>query len=337
MCRLSKRNELIGMIISQLVEELSGEQLETVKRILEETVSDYEIEPRNTEIVPADEFVPKYYAIYLARKKLAGRSVETLKLYNFYLMDFFLNKPAPVDQMDSTLMIHYLYDYQKRKGVSNYTLDQCRIIINGFFAWAANEGYVAKNFVGNINPIKYIAKPRNPINEEEFEIVRCACETYRERAIVDILFYTGIRISELANLKWSDIDMNKKTMVILGKGSKYRTVVFNGITKVSLLKYKMSKCGNNEYVVTSDKYPYNGLNKSSIGIIIKKMNNRVQLSTKLTAHVFRHSFATVCLRKGMPIEQLRVLLGHKSLDTTLIYSKINLTDVEYEYHKCFGA
>ena len=334
---MSKRDEFVGIVLSKLINELTAEQMVAVERALTECVSDYEIEERNTEIVPADSFIPEYYGIYIARKKIAGRTLETLKIYNYYLMDFFLNKPAPIDQMDSTLMVRYLYDYQKRKGVGNNTLDQCRIILNGFFEWAANEGYIKKNFVGNLDPIKHADHQRQPLTEEEVVMLRDACETYRERAIIDTFLATGVRLSELVRIKWSDIDMNHRTIQIFGKGKKHRVVMFDSIAKVSLLKYKLVRNGDSPYVFVQDRYPFDPLKKSGVSLIVRRLDYRSGFTAHVSPHILRHTFATNALARGMSMEKLRLLLGHEEFSTTLIYAKVDMSQVEYEYRRCFGA
>ena len=336
---MSKRNEMIASVLNAIMKKVSltNEELDDIRIILTEIVSDYEVESRNTDLIPSESFVPNYYGLFIAWKKIAGRTVETLKLYNYYLMDFFVNKPAPIEQMDSSLMIRYLYDYQKRKGVGNRTLDSVRIILNTFFQWAANEGYIERNFCGNIDPIKYTAKPRKPLTDEEVEIFREACETYRERAIVDTLLSTGMRIGEMAGLSWGDIDMDKREIVVFGKGSKYRTVIFDSRTKVSLLRYRAVCPIRSTYVFQTEKYPYGQLTKGAIGDVIKHIDERAKMDTHVTAHVLRHTFATHALSRGMSLDKLKTLLGHENYDTTLIYADIDMSNVQYEYRQCFGS
>lgn len=336
---MSKRNELIASVLAAIMQKVSltNDEVDDIRIILTKIVSDYEVEVRNTELIPASSFVPDYYGLFIAWKKIAGRTVETLKLYNYYLMDFFLNKPAPLEEMDSSLMIRYLYDYQKRKGVGNRTLDSVRIVINTFLQWAANEGYIEKNFCGNIDPIKYTAKPRKPLSDEEVEIFREACETYRERAIVDTFLSTGVRIAELARLNWSDIDMDKREIVVFGKGGKYRTVCFDSRTKVSLMRYRAVCPIPSTYVFQSEKYPYGQLAKEAISGIIQRIDRRAKMDAHVTAHVLRHTFATHALARGMSIDKLKTLLGHENYDTTLIYADIDMSQVQYEYRQCFGS
>lgn len=334
---MSKRSEFVGSVLAKLVNELPEDTIGIVEQALNEIVTDYEVEMRCTDIVPSDDFIPKYYGIFLARKKIAGRSMGTLKIYNYYIMDFFLHKPAPIEEMDGNLMAMYLYDFQRRHKISNRTLDQCRIILNTFFQWATNEGYIEKNFVGNIDPIKYVQKPREPLSDDEAVILRNACETYRERAVIDLFLSTGVRVSELANIKWEDIDMQNRTITIFGKGGKYRTVIFNSAAKISLLEYKLVTGGKNPYVFIAEKYPYKKLNKEGIELIVKRISDRSDLTRNVTPHILRHTFATSALQRGMPIEQLKTLLGHVNYSTTLIYAKIDTTQTAYEYRKCFGA
>lgn len=334
---MSKRDEFVTIVMEKLVNEIPQEQFEIVHNVLSDCAAEFEIEKRCTDIVQSADLIPEWYGVFLARKKVAGRTIGTLKLYNYYIVDFFLHIPVPLEKMDSTLMIQYLYNLQKRKGICNSTLDQCRIILNTFFQWAADEGYIKNNFVGNIDPIKCIEKPREPLTDEEVVMLRGSCETFRELAIIDTFLATGIRIGELANLKWSDINMQDKTMMIFGKGNKYRTVMFDSTAKVSLLKYKITVSGDNPYVFLSDRRPYNNLTKGGISRIISQLNKKKEFSANVTAHVLRHTFATKALARGMSLEKLRILLGHENIATTLIYAKVDLSQVQQEYEKCFGA
>ena len=333
---MSKRDEFVIRALDGLQDEFDTEQLKIIESILIECISDYEVEKRCTDIVEYGREIPEWYMYFLARKKIAGRSDETLKLYNRYILDFFVNAPAAVDKMDGTLMLYYLYECQKRLRISNRTLDQIRIILNTFFAWAAAEGYVQRNFVASIDPIKYVEKSRQPLTEEEVVMVREACDTYRERAIIDVFLSTGVRLSELVGIKWSDIDMNAKTIQVFGKGSKFRTVMFDSQTKVSLLQYKLLRAGNSDYVFLTDVYPYRPLKKGGVSAIVKQIASRTNITAKITPHIFRHTFATHALERGMSIDKLRRLLGHESISTTEIYTKVDLSQIAYEYRRAFA-
>ena len=334
---MSKRNEFVTTIISRLMPEFSEDQIDSLEKALTDVVCDYEIEPRNTDIVPTEDFIPEYYWLFIARKKLAGRSEGTIKLYNYYCTDFFLHKPAPISEMDSALVIKYLYDFQRRRKVGNNTLDKVRIVLNVFFSWAESEGYVDRNFVKSVEPIKYIEKPRQPLTDEEVVMLRSCCDTYREQAIIELLLSTGIRLSELTGLRWSDLDLQNRKMIVFGKGSKYRTVFFNSQAKVALLKYRLIHPGDDPHVFVSDRYPYRALKKEGVARIIKQIDKRKQFSAHVTAHVLRHTFATQAIAKGMDIEKLKTILGHEEISTTLIYAKVDMSQVEHEYQKCFGA
>lgn len=330
------RDELVTRVMARLV-GLDDEQRQMVERVLVECISDYEVQMRQTAIVPAESFVPEWFGIFIAKKMLSGRAMGTVKLYSYYLMDFFLHKPAPIEEMDTSLMMLYLYDVQRRKGICNNTLERIRITLNVFFGWALNEGYVSSNFVSNIDPIKYVEKPRNPLTEEEEIMLRDACESCRDRAIIDVFLSTGVRISELVNIKWGDIDFQSKTIRIFGKGSKYRTVFFNAKTKVSLLKYKLLGHGDSEYVFVSERSPYSPIGKGCVHKVIKTLAKKSGVKSNVSAHVLRHTFATRALSRGMSLEKLKELLGHESCDTTLIYAQIEMNQVDYEYRRAFGG
>ena len=91
---MSITSEFVTLILSKLHDELSEDQIESVKSALIDCCNDYEIARKNTSIVPSEGFVPEWYGIFIARKKVVGRAVNTLRLYNYYIMDFFLNMPV---------------------------------------------------------------------------------------------------------------------------------------------------------------------------------------------------------------------------------------------------
>ena len=329
------RDELVTRVMADL-NDLDDEIKIRIEQSLVKCLYDYDVTVRQTAIVPAESFIPQYFGVFIAKKMISGRAKGTLKLYNYYISDFFLHKPAPLDKMDTALMIRYLYDFQKRKNVCNSTLDSARIMLNTFFEWAYTEGYIKSNFVKNVDAIQYIEKIRNPLSGEDVELLREACKTDRERAIIDVLVATGVRISELINIKWNDIDMNEKLIVVFGKGSKFRRVVFDSRAKISLLRYKVSRNGDSPYVFVSDRKPYDGLKKAQMHNIIKAIAKRSGISAEVSAHIFRHTFATNALDRGMSLEKVKELLGHENCDTTLVYAKSGMSHIQHAYHMAFG-
>ncbi len=196
--------------VSKLDGKISDEALRTVLQELQVFTSNYDISQRETHVVPYQSNVPDCYRVYMVAKKIEGMSPESMKTYNFYLTDFFEHINRPFEQVTTNDIRIYLYETQKRTGVSNRTLDGKRLVINTFMDWCWKEGYIPNNPCASIKPIKFEEKPREPLSNMELEIVRDACENYRDKAIIELFYSTGCRLSEMVNLKISDIDFASK-------------------------------------------------------------------------------------------------------------------------------
>ena len=161
----------------------------------------------------------------------------------------------------------------------------------------------------------------------------------RNIAIIGLLFSTGIRISELCNIKVADINFNEKTLKIFGKGSKERILYIGNETVVDFCKkYKQL----NEYVSENDYFFLNRFGKQisdqSVRIFLKNIESELKLTEHITPHMFRHTFATTLLEKDVDIRYIQSILGHSSISTTQIYTHVTyfkqieiLTEKDYKW------
>lgn len=166
------------------------------------------------------------------------------------------------------------------------------------------------------------------------EYLRLACKTPRDLAILEFLYSTGARVSEPIIVKKSDIDWYDKSVSLFGKGMKQRTSFLNAKAEVAIKRYLESRTDDNEYLFVSIKKPYKQLTKDAVERMVRIIaNNTPQVKKKVTPHIFRHTTATTALQSGMPIADISKLLGHESIDTTMIYAKSSLEDVRTGHKK----
>lgn len=158
----------------------------------------------------------------------------------------------------------------------------------------------------------------------------------RDRCILETLYATGIRCSELCNIQLNDIDFDQKTILITGKGDKQRIVLFNDITKQRLLQYiqieRIKDLQHNSFYLflTQKGLP---IQERSIQKILNKFSRQLPGKKNITPHKIRHSFATHLLNAGMDLRSLQELLGHSSLATTEKYTHIATKDLKELYTK----
>jgi site-specific recombinase XerD len=322
--------------VSKLDGKISDEALRTVLQELQVFTSNYDISQRETHVVPYQSNIPDCYRVYMVAKKIEGMSPESMKTYNFYLTDFFEHINQPFEQVTTNDIRIYLYETQKRTGISNRTLDGKRLVINTFMDWCWKEGYIPNNPCASIKPIKFEEKPREPLSNMELEIVRDACENYRDKAMIELFYSTGCRLSEMVNLKISDIDFASKEVHLFGKGSKHRTSYLNAKAEYMLKKYfelERPKESISDSVFVIFRKPYNGMQKGSIYARVKAIQKRSGIERSLFPHLLRHTMATDALNRGMNVAEVKEILGHEKLDTTMIYAKISHDSVKFNHKR----
>lgn len=145
----------------------------------------------------------------------------------------------------------------------------------------------------------------------------------RNITLISVMFSTGIRVSELCNIKLKDIDLLEKKLKIFGKGSKERILYLGNSNVVQLCQMYLTynnTCKKNEYFFLN-KFNKK-LSEQTVRILLKKIESELELSTHITPHMFRHTFATTLLEKGVDIRYIQNILGHSSISTTQIYTYV---------------
>ena len=233
------------------------------------------------------------------------------------------------------MMRAYLVDYQKINNCGKTTVDNIRRNISSFFSWLEEEDYILKSPMRRIHKIKTQKTVKNIISDEEIEKLRDNCKNIRDTAMIDLLYSTGIRVGELVKLNIEDIDFSERECVVFGKGDKERVVYFDARTKIHLQNYLQSRRDNNPALFVSLKAPYERLKIGGIEVRLRNFGKQLGLS-KVHPHKFRRTLATMAIDKGMPIEQLQQLLGHRKIDTTLQYAMVKQSNVKLAHRKYIG-
>lgn len=321
-------------IMSQLVGNISNDALQTVKSAIDSVISSYEITRKEVGLIIYNG-VPKEVKEYIISKSIENLSEGTIKLYRLRLTDFFEMVQKPVNEIKPTDIRNYLAYYKVKKASSDSYLDNIRRILNSFFTWLFNNEYIERNPCATVDKIKFQQPIREPLTAYELEMYRWNCRNVREKALVDFLFSTGVRVSECSNVKLSDIDWEKRSVIIRhGKGNKQRIVFFNAESELSLRKYLETRKDEADILFATSRNPIRHLGVKRIQDIIKDIGQRADM--RVYPHKLRHTFATSGLHGGMPLEKLQSLMGHSKPETTLIYAKLDFTDIRREHQRIFA-
>lgn len=320
---------LIGRLTLELPElEVNLQKQLAVKRVIDEVLYKYEVTTKETSLVASD--IEEKASLYLACKKLEGISERTLYNYRLELqhLNNFFNKPvSTINSMDIRMYMAAI-----GKNVQENTLNTKMISIRDFFQWLQDEEYLISNPTKKVKSVKEPIRERQPLTDAQVEIIRDGLTDTREKAIFEFLLSTGCRLGELTNIKITDIEWERMSLLVIGKGNKQRRIYFNDRTKIVLEKYLSNRLGNCEYLFCGCKKPYNRLQERAIQVIIKNIEEKTNLGRNLYPHIFRHTFATKALNY-MPLESVQALLGHSQISTTLIYAKTNEATTEFNYRK----
>lgn len=228
----------------------------------------------------------------------------------------------------------YLWSYEKTHSIGKSALDDKRRVLNSFFTWLVRENIIDRNPMLQIDPIKFVQKIREPLTALELEQMRNACETLREKALLEMLYSTGCRVSELINLNKQDIDYTNGRVKVLGKGNKERYCFINAKAQLAIKKYIFSRKDNNDALFVSGKQPYDRLGKGAIEKEIKELGKRAGINREVFPHLLRHTFATHMLEHGASLAEVQALLGHESPQTTMIYAKLNIQKLQAVHQRC---
>lgn len=327
------REQFVDGFTTNLYGKIPEEALKVVQNELFLYVQNYDLEQRETAVGQYTGYLPECYKVYFVSRKIEGLSTKTLEQYQLYLNDFFLSVNKELEEITANDIRVYLYTVQKQRNISNRTLDSRRSALHAFFEWATNEGYIDKNPCRAIKVIKYERKEREGLTQIELEKVRMACKDIREKALIEFLYSSGARVTEACTIKISEVDFDKREVLLFGKGSKHRKSYISAKCALYLTEYLKSRTDQSEQLFVSERRPHGPLKKEAIERIIRNLGKRSGIGRDLFPHLFRHTVATDMLQKSVPVTNVQRMLGHVSINTTMVYAKVKDEDVKNNHHK----
>ena len=265
-------------------------------------------------------------------------SFYTIKEYVLHVKDFITycdNNGVNYLSLNKDDIINYLKFLDDQK-LSNKSIGTILSSLRCFYSYLLDNGYINLNIFKLISNPKLEKKLPSFLSYEEIRIVLDSIDTdnilsIRNKMIIELLYATGIRVSELRNIKINDIDFNNKSIKVFGKGSKERIVFFGDYAYDAIKLYLDNGELKSEYLILNNKGKQ--ISVRGIELIIKNVIDKACIKTKVSPHTFRHTFATHMLNNGCPLKSVQELLGHASLSSTEIYTHITDDYIKSEYLK----
>ena len=282
------------------------------------------------------------FMVYLEVERNLSR--HTLRAYTADIEHFlFWLKDLEVSQVNTNTIRLYLSQIQ----VFNYsktTIARKIAALRTFYRFLYRERIVEYNPVDNIRSPKKPKKLPSFLNEDEVEqifnmIQPDSPSNARNRAIIEVLYACGMRVSELCGLNYGNLNLEENEITVFGKGAKERIVLISERAKnyleIYMKNFRNSYAQENEYINEQTPVFINNtgyrLNTRSVNKFLEKISEELSINKKISPHVFRHSFATKLLEKGADLRVVQELLGHASISNTQIYTHVSTERLKQAY------
>ncbi len=289
------------------------------------------------------EEVRQAFLEYISVEK--GLSVNTIQAYSRDLNKLFLffrkEKISwkSARELDLVEFIHHM----SRSGLSARSLARLISSLKSFYRFLILDGVLKKNPAVNLtSPKSWFSLPKF-LTVKEVESLLCQPNEdedhgIRDRAMLELLYATGLRVSELVSLRMKDLNLEDGFLICRGKGSKERIVPLGGSAKNAINRY-LGESRPGFLIEDSDfvflTYRGQPFTRQGFWKVLKKYATAAKLEDKISPHVLRHSFATHLLERGADLRSVQLMLGHSQITTTQIYTHVSrkqLRDLYEKYH-----
>jgi site-specific recombinase XerD len=265
-----------------------------------------------------------YPRLYI-QEKMISKSPETISNYTQALGQFSSWLDRPVETTTKADIMSYLTYLLNDKKLARSSISTYLIQLQTFFKWMVNEKYMLEDPCKRVDKIKVDKKAPIYLTMDEMgNMFKVARHNNRDYLVVSMLYATGVRVSELVNIRKADIDFQRNNIKVFGKGAKERIVKIPDVFKDELITYTKG------FGLDQLLFP---LTPSTVEKDIRRIAGRAQISKKITPHKLRHTFATHMLQAGSNIVAIQKLMGHSSLSTTQIYMHYSDQELNEEYAK----
>lgn len=329
------KEQLINRILYCMQDILQEGEMMELKNVLQNVLCTYRVESERQELRIVDVSWRDDLEDYLMAKTLEGKSPATVKRYRYELSRLlsYVNKSV-MDIVDTDIS-GYLRTYKQLRNICNQTLKNVRTVYSSFFGWLRDRNRIQSNPMVLVEQIKVEKKIKKPYTDAERELMLRTCKSIRDKAIIEMMYSTAVRVSELAALNKEDVRFTSKDLIVFGKGAKERVTYLNERSHMYLKEYLESRTDNNPALFVSEKKPYRRLSKSGLEDLVRRTGQRVDVHAY--PHRFRRTAATNALNRGMPVQEVAQFLGHAKLETTMLYCTVERESVQYHHKKYLSA
>lgn len=306
-------------VLQKMQAELTSEQLGKLERVLDLCFYEYDITKKSRELTIHESPNEVMLKNFLGCKVLSGISKATIKTYNYILRAMLDDIGKPATEITTQDIRYHLAKWQMERGVSLTQLNNMRNVYSSFFKWLESEELIKSDPIKRIPKFKQEKADVKPFTEQELQKLYAACMSVRDRALLEFMYSTGARVSEISAMDLNDIDLRSGEAIIRhGKGNKRRTVYISEVALYWLIEYLNTRTDNNPAVWIGKQ---GRLTRSGIESLVRHLGKRAGVE-HAHPHRFRHTLATNLIKRNAPVQVVQEILGHERIDTTLIYAEL---------------
>ena len=317
----------IDMILRLMQQDLNEYQMAKLKNVLEIILKPTRNSLPNEELI--ERFIQNKKLVGLSQSSLIHYVAEVKRLWKYYpnrnLIDL-----TTADIKD------FLSEYTEEHHLQPSSLQTMIRFLSSFYDFLVNEEFIERNPIHRIEKVVVEKKVKKAFTEDDITSIRAICSTTRDRAFIEFLYSTGCRISEALSINVEDVDFIEGEIIVFGKGHKERIVYLSNICIEWLLKYiKERNAQPSEPLFGHLDNPKKRLTPRAAQLLLRDIGLRSGVDN-VHPHRFRRTMATHAMDRGMPIEQIKEILGHAKLDTTMIYCNVNAGKVKASFKDIFN-
>lgn len=270
--------------------------------------------------------------LFLASKRLANCAESTLEQYDRALRMMITTINKPLDKITTNDLRYYMALYQERRKVSPGYMNTLRLYFSSFFCWAQDEEILTRNPAKRLDKIKVPEKLKHPFTPTEMSALRDNCKTLRDRALLEVLYSTAGRVSEVCSIDISDVDFASREVIIYGqKGKRERRVYLTEESVYYLKKYLLSRGDDSPALFVGLIAPHNRMTKGGVEYILRELGRKCGIHCH--PHKFRRTMLTEQGKRGMLLQDIQRYAGHRKPDTTMMYVSVADSAVKSAFNR----
>lgn len=320
---MDEKYKILQQIKMIMCEDLNADQIIKLNNTLISVLDNYDVTLKSTDLVVYDDTNEKALQFFTGILKMQSKSDGTIDQYisaTRKCLNEIGKNYKDINDFDMTKYFANLFSTVSSRTYNNYIR-----YINQFFKWLHDDGYIPINPMRKIKIVKEDKVVKKPFTNAERDCLKDNANNLRDKALITFLYSTGCRISEALALNRQDVKTDQ--VIVFGKGRKERIVSINDVARYYLDLYLTSRTDNEEALFVTNKnakgkdHPER-LTKNAAEDMFRKLGRKCGIEN-VHPHRFRRSLCCSLLEKGMPIQEVQIVLGHSNINTTTIYNYVN--------------